>query len=364
MWPGSWILVGAIIVVQFQQDTVQTSPERVQELIEQLRSGSDIDRRAAVEKLGKMGPAAREVIPALEAMTDDPSLSKWARRRIGPGPMPFPHTIRLDEVPSDSTEYRRFQYVLHIEETQQDVPLAGLLDYEGGSGGFEGYKEGLDRDTLLVRWLEPNRLLQIQWETISIASGRNTAQGNVILLKREGIWSEILRDWRGKIYRSSSMDFSRTFLEFDWDQASQTLHARERMEIGQGWLTEPGPLADSWEDDEGRVHYVRAFCMETVWPARLEEDAFRFETGTRYFLLDRELADDDAPRPTIGEVAEFLADPWWGPDRSASDSLEYISAHNEGLTAEDRCPPRLAVSDGAPPFTPSPIELFRTGEVN
>ena len=362
----AWVVFfGFLILAQSTPVELDGSPEQIDFLIEQLESDDDYDRKAAIVKLGQIGPAARKAIPALEALPGDSGDTLRARRRIGPGPEPFPHSIVQKDISSDQPGISRKQYVLHIDETSQDIPLGTTREYVGAEEDLRGAKEGLDEEALLIRWLEPNRLLHIHWTTISIGGGRFQAQGNLLLLKSDGAWSEILRDWREYYYGGGASDYQEVRLEFGWDRARKVLFIDEVSSRSGTGLSAPGPLVESYFREGDTSIYWRAYQVVRTWEATVVEGKLQFRSGVISLGVNPEpdRSPLNAPWFTVRSAAEFVAkSPDFKAGRGPAEQLNYVLQHHPNLRYDSPCPERLVVGDGVSPFVPSATEMLRTGD--
>jgi len=362
----AWVVFfGFLILAQSTPVELDGSPEQIDFLIEQLESDDDYDRKAAIEKLGQIGPAARTAIPALEALPGENGETLRARRRIGPGPEPFSHSIVQKDISSDQPGISRKQYVLHIDETSQDIPLGTTREYVGAEEDLRGAKEGLDEDSLLIRWLEPNRLLHIHWTTISIGGGRFQAQGNLLLLKSDGAWSEILRDWREYYYGGGASDYQEVRLEFGWDRAREILSVEEISRISVTGLSAPGPLVESYSREGDTTLYSLDFQVVRTWEATISGRNLQIRPGLSSLGLNSDPDRSPLSEPwfTVRSAAEFVAkSPDFKAGRGPAEQLNYVLQHHPNLRYDSPCPERLVVGDGVSPFVPSVTEMLRTGD--
>lgn len=362
----AWVvLFGSLLLAQVTLVVPDMSPEQIDFLIEQLESDDDYDRKAAIVKLGQIGPAARKAIPALEALPGDAGDTLRARRKIGPGPEPFPHSIVQKAIPSDQPDVTRVQYLLHIDETSQDIPLGTTREYVGEEEELRGAKEGLDEDSLLIRWLEPNCLLHIHWTTISIGGGRFQAQGNLLLLKSDGAWNEILRDWREYYYGGGASDYQEVRLEFGWDRMKKVLSIEEVFNRSGTGLSSPGPLVESYFREGDTTIYWRAYQVVRTWEATVS--GRNLEIGSGFSSLgvnpDPDRSPLNAPWFSVSSAAEFVAkSPEFKTGRGPAEQLNYILQHHPDLRFDSPCPERLVVGDGVSPFVPNVTEMLRTGD--
>lgn len=362
----SFAISGLIALGQIGSAQPDSSPERIDALIAQIESADASIRKTAIEALGEIGPPARKAVPALESLGDRDWRALSARRRIGPGPEPFPHRVHSVVVPGEYPHVERRQYFLHVDETGQDIRLGTTREYVGEDDSTRGEKEGLDAESILIRWLEPHRLLHVQWITISRGGGRYQAQGNVILLNSGEKWRELLRDWRHYYDRSGASDYSRMLLAFGWDPENETMTLAQLDIVAQSHVVlAPGPLVDSYGADGSDPMYCHAYRVEKSWRAEIVNDKLAFEEGQIALGLEPNpsRSQRDAPRFTVRRAAEFVAQsPEFSVERDAAKQLDYILQHHPELNADSTCPERLLVGDGIAPSEPNGIEMLSTGD--
>jgi hypothetical protein len=210
--------------------------------------------------------------------------------------------------------------------------------------------------------LEPNRLLHAHWITIPQGSGRHQAQGNLILLKTDGEWRDVFRDWSSYYARGGGADFGGTRMDFQWDADRAVLSLRVLRYKSEGGSTESGPLMTSGVDDDGITRYFRYYAIEKTWEARLANGVLVFEHGVQYFNAGHELTPAEGAGFTVGEAVAFfgLRGDAIAPNRSAAEHLKFIAEHNAGLTAESPLPESMVVADPIPPFEAYPGEIHNT----
>lgn len=355
-----------IVCCQAVSAQSEISPEHIDALILQLSSADSHARESAINELEQIGPPARKAVPALEALGDQNRRAVSARRRIGPGPEPFPHRIYSEVLPGGDPHVERCQYYIHIDNTKQDIALGTTREFVGEDRFLHGEKEGLDQESILVRWLAPDRLLHIQWTTLAVGNGGYQAQGNIVLNNSDGVWRELLRDSREYYYSGGASDNYRLMLAFGWDSERRRLHLTQTDFINASYgLSGPGPLLNSYTGPGRDPDYWRSYRVEKSWTAAIEADALVFDHGEIALGLPPETNREqwDKPSFTVAQAAEFVAQSSdFSTNRSAAEQVHYFLQRNPDLRADSNCPERLLVSAGIPPFEPSATEMLRTGD--
>ncbi len=254
----------------------------------------------------------------------------------------FPHSVertelRRTEGPGGAVLY---QYVLKIGESGDAIPLGTMQEMNDERMGF-------DAESFGMHWLARDEVLHLHWTTVPEGKGRYQAQGNVVLMKLEGAWSDVLRDYRAAYAGFGYRSYGGTTVRFAWNDAERTLRLMETS-FGSEHSDTPGPLFQAEPTDNDTVMYFRKASVHREWEGRLLDGVIAFDRGKEYLSA----AYERSPF-SLNAIALFIEERY-----KRTNQLAELIALNPGLTAASPCPERVLIAELIPPFEPHPEELW------
>jgi HEAT repeat protein len=287
-------------------------PAGARALLDAARSDNPRIRQNAVFGLGLISDAGPDVVSFMQFALDDPdvTVSVTAARMLAAidGAAAVPHLERLISRLSgeqnaillirdllfectvlnvQSEDFPDWELVREPSEEVYPAKFYIALDQDSQRfylADLTGQYCGFEKTSLHLRWVKPEELLELTWETIPQGSNDNIADGILLLARRDGAWVELFRNYgegfAGSCGSASDGDYSFAFspylneLRFRID--------RMRTEYGIGIVGVPGSLYnESLSPDIEPYGFITTNRAFWEWPCTLPE-GLTIGSGTRW----------------------------------------------------------------------------------
>ncbi len=350
-------------------DCVSGFPEELREC--------DADRRAAArEALAQLGRSEGTTLRAavtealagpdadlaglLEAFLASPELHASTRRKIEPilrelRMTGFGHELVQEEIASEREGCRHYQFHLALPHGATKVPLSRLY-VEGGNLRIV-HRTGFDRDSLDMRWLREDDLLEVSWRTLPVGSGHCVAYSLLLLQRSAHAWREIFRETGEGRYRGGWESNSWASMSFSRDEIAGSIALeREQSEFHCG--EEPRPLARPSTINDGKTYYCGTLTQRSLWPCEIAGEALKVLPGKRWL----DLGEDEFPLHEVAKSRVFSQPGRTYSEEDAETKLQELRHLNPSLADVGKCVGLVLVEDPLPPFRPWAGHLYYLNE--
>jgi hypothetical protein len=146
-------------------------------------------------------------------------------------------------------------------------------------------RDGFDRDSFELNWLDPGRLLWAKWATVPQGSGGFHSQGTLILELTEAGVREVYRGFHNAFGRSGWQSWGKMELGVTYSRARHELIFTTTTTTFEANEERGGPLfVRELLSGHRRPRFVRRLVQREIRSYRLEDGALRFDGG--YAALD------------------------------------------------------------------------------